>query len=106
VEYKGDKAWSKVNQLSGRNSAHNVIAHCVCQFFRERGVVCRLPATFDTCKDMFDLKRHRVDRYLEWLHSSVRPGVLRAVDKRGLSATLEALGLTKLLLGQEASKLE
>jgi hypothetical protein len=97
VEFKGDAAWSRLKALSGKHSPADVIPSEVRSFFLDRGV--DWPAPRDV---LFQLKIARphsdVDKFLRYLTKCVRPGVARAIDKRGLHATLEALGITEVVL--------
>lgn len=92
VEFKGDAAWSRLKSLSGKHAPADVIPSEVRQFFRNRGIDWPRPPEV-----LFLLKNARphcdVDKFLVYLQRCVKPGVARAVDKRGLHRTLEALGL-------------
>lgn len=97
VENKAEQSKALASRIARARAPEPILAGNVCSFFHLRGVV--LPATHAAAYTFVPAPHcHEIDRYLQWLRKSVRKGVARAVDRKGLYTALEALGLSEQVL--------
>lgn len=96
AEFKGDVAWSITKDLIYDKHPAMAGAACLRSFMLERGVSLR-PLSDRSSALICYAKPADVDRYIGWLRKCVSSGVKSAVERRGLEAVVDALGLSALV---------
>lgn len=102
-EFKGDCAWSIVSELMRRPNDGTANSVYLRSFLLERGISLRPLSDGSSALNCY-AKPADVDRYIGWLRKCVSSGVRSAIERRGVDAVIDALGIGEMVQVRKSSQ--